>query len=95
MMLVLAITTRGASRWVLKMATGMPDWIASVSSFSRFIRDVDDGMVAFPVAGALADAAVDHQPLRRLGVLHVVFQHAQQAFLLPAFAAQRWARVGP
>ena len=55
---------------------------------------IDDGVIRFPVARALADAAVDHQPLRPLGVLHVVFQHAQQRFLLPALAAQRRPALG-
>ena len=32
MMLVLAMTTRGASRWVAKTATGMPDCTTKVSS---------------------------------------------------------------
>ena len=39
MMLVFAITTRGASRCVLKIATGMPDWMTSVSLFSRSLSD--------------------------------------------------------
>ena len=30
----LAISTRGASSWVLNTATGLPDWTRSVSSFS-------------------------------------------------------------
>ena len=34
MMFVFAITTLGASRCVRKIATGIPDWIASVSSSS-------------------------------------------------------------
>ena len=39
MMLVVAMTTRGASLWVLKMATGMPDCTTKVSSFSMFLRE--------------------------------------------------------
>ena len=51
-------------------------------------------MVGFPVAGALADAAVNHQVLGCFGVLHVVFQHSQQGFLLPALTPQCVASLG-
>ncbi len=57
-------------------------------------QSLHDGVVRFPVARALPDAAVDHQPLGRLGILHVVFQHAQQRLLLPALAAQRRPALG-
>ena len=54
----------------------------------QFHQRSDDGVIALPVAGAFANAAIDHQPLRCLGVFHVVLQHAQQALLFPALAAQ-------
>ena len=52
-------------------------------------QGIDDGVVRFPVAGALADPAIDDQTLGLFSVLHVVFEHAQQRFLLPALAAER------
>jgi len=56
---------------------------------------VHNGMIAFPVAGALADAAVDDQPFGGLGILHVVLEHTQQPLLLPPFAAQQGSALGP
>ena len=40
MMLVVAITTRGASVLVRKIATGMPDCTTRVSSFSSSFSDL-------------------------------------------------------
>ena len=56
--------------------------------FQRLER-VDDRVVGFPVTGALAVAAVDNEHFGNLGILHVVFEHTQDGFLLPALAAKR------
>ena len=93
MMLVFAITTRGASRCVLKIATGMPGLDRQRLVVLELQQRVDDRVVGLPVARALADPAVDHQPLGLLGDLHVVLEHAQQRLLLPALAAQRVAAL--
>ena len=39
MMFVVAMTTTGAYLWVLKTATGMPDWTTRVSLSSSSLRD--------------------------------------------------------
>ncbi len=53
-----------------------------------------DRVVARPVAGGLADPAVDDQLGRLLGDvgMQVVLEHAQRGFLLPAFAPQAGCR---
>ena len=62
----------------------------------------DDGVEAFPVARHLSRSAVNDQLLRPLAVRERVLQHAQQALLPPAAAAQFWAapdlerrKIGP
>ena len=51
----------------------------------------DDPLVALPVAGRLAAAAVDDQLLRPLGDrgVEVVHQHPERRFLVPALAGER------
>ena len=90
--LELAISTRGASSWVRKTPTGLPDWTSSVSSSPR----ASSGAATMrskrlPVARGPADAAIDHQLLRLLGHLgvEIVHQHAQRRLGQPALGAQR------
>ena len=95
-MLELAISTRGASAWVLKTATGLPDCTSSVSSGSSSRSDCEDGVEALPVAGRLAAPAVDDQVLRVAGHLRVevVLQHAVGGFDEPVLAGQGCAAWG-
>ena len=53
-------------------------------------QGIDDGVVAIPIAGGAAGAAVDDEVLRALGDLFVeiVHQHAHGGFLSPAFAGE-------
>uniref|UniRef100_A0A0N4ZGP7 LigA n=1 Tax=Parastrongyloides trichosuri TaxID=131310 RepID=A0A0N4ZGP7_PARTI len=48
----------------------------------QFLELVDDGVERLPVAGRLADAAIDHQLMRALGDIRVqiVHQHAHRRF---------------
>src|SRR3989304_2198798 len=58
------------------------------------LERVHESPVRLPVPRALADAAVDDQPLGMLGVLHVVLEKAQDRLLLPALAAEHRAPLG-
>jgi hypothetical protein len=57
---------------------------------AQLLQLADDGVIALPVAGRFANAAIDHQiggPLGHLRV-EIVHQAAQRRLLLPALAAQ-------
>ena len=60
--LELAISTRGASAWVLNTPTGLPDCTRSVSS-SSIAWALDDPVIGVPIQGGAAYAAIDHQLL--------------------------------
>ena len=87
-MLELAISTRGASMWVRKTATGLPLCTSSVSSFSSFLQTVQNGIEGFPIARRLAAPAIDDQVLRIAGNfrIKIVLDHAIGGLLQPAFA---------
>ncbi len=74
-----------------------PDRLAGLDEKGFLIAQLTqrghDLAIGPPVAGGLADAAVDHQVLRPLGHLgiEVVHQHAQRGFGQPAAAGE----VGP
>ncbi len=57
----------------------------------------DDAVVAGPVAGGTADAAVDDQIFRAFGDIRiqVVHQHAQRRFGLPGFCRELRSGTGP
>jgi hypothetical protein len=61
----------------------------------QILQRIDDGPVRLPVAGALADAAIDHETLGLLGVLHVVLEKAQDDFLSPSLASEGRSATGP
>ena len=60
------------------------------------VQGADDGVVAVPVAGGAAGAAVDDEVLRALGDVwvEIVHQHAHGGFLRPAFAGKLVAARG-
>jgi hypothetical protein len=80
--------TRGASRCVRTIPTGLPDCTRSVSSSSSSFSALDDGVERGPVAGRLSDAAVHDEILRTLRDLgiEVVHEHAERRFLHPSLA---------
>ncbi len=71
-----------------------PDRLAGLDEQGFFIAQLTqrghDLAIGPPVAGGLADAAVDHEVLRPLGHLgiEVVHQHAQRRFGQPAAAGE-------
>ena len=92
----MASSTRGASAWVGKMPTGLPDWISRVSSSPRLLQRFEDRVVAVPVARGAADAAVDDEFRRVLGDvgIEVVLQHPVRRFGQPGLAVQLAAARG-
>ena len=67
MILVVAKTTRGASLWVLKMATGIARLHHQGFVVFHVLEGIHNGVVGFPVSGTFADAPIDNQEFRRFG----------------------------
>ena len=93
----MAIRTRGASAWVRKTPTGLPDCTSSVSSPSSSRERGDDAVEALPVARGAADAAIDDELAGPLGNvrIEIVHQHPQRRFGQPALGVELRAARRP
>ena len=80
------MSTRGASSWVRKIATGLPRLDEERLVGRHRLERVEDGAHGLPGACGAAGAAVDHQAARGLSRdlrVEVVQEHPAGGFQLP------------
>ncbi len=92
----LAMSTRGASGWVRRIPTGLPDCTKKRLVVLETFEARHDRMEGFPVPGGPPGSAVDDEIVGILGYLgiEIVLKAAEGGFLKPAFGMELGSAMG-